>query len=161
MQIEPGSHLGDFGEERPELDLTFGWFKHTLRVNPDASLLQEVDFVDQAMKVDQSDPRVMVLLKDQMRLIVHADDFDEFWELTLKHRQQPDDLQKLQVALFETMAGHPTGRPGDSSPGPRTTQPKSGSEPEPPDPVMERYRGRPDLQLAVWRADQETAEQAG
>jgi hypothetical protein len=156
VPITPGSHLGDFGEERPALDLTFGWFGRTLRVNPDASALQEVEFLDRASGLDENDPRAYTAIKDQLRVVVHPADFDEFWDLALRYRQTQDDLVKILQAVFSAVAGHPTGRPGDSSPGPQTTPQRSGS-----DPVMDRLSKRPDLQLAVWRADQETAAATG
>lgn len=156
VPISPGSHLGDFGEERPELDLTFGWFGRTMRVNPDASALQEIEFVDRASGYDEKDPRAYTAIKDQLRVALHPGDFDEFWGLALKYRQTQEDLMTVLHAVFAAIAGRPTGRPGDSSPGPRTTPPRYES-----DPVMERLSGRPDLQLAVWRADQEQAAQAG
>jgi hypothetical protein len=158
-QVPLGSHMGDFGQEREPVDLTFGWFGRTMRVHPKASVLREVDFVDKALKFEAGDPRNLTWILHQMRMVVHEDDFDEFWALALDKGQREDDLITLHQTIIAGIAQRPTGRSGDSSPGPQTTDQKSESEPE-SDPVMARYAGRPDLQLAVWRADQDEAAAA-
>lgn len=166
IPISEDGGLGDFGVPRPKVDMWFTWFGVRIRVHPDASVLREVDFVDKALQFTVGDPRNLTWILHQMRMVIHGDDFDQFWNLALENRQQEDDLIQLHQRIIAGVAQRPTGRSGDSSPGPQNTPPKSGSEPEPsdgadapPDPVMDRLSKRPDLQLAVWRADQ--AEAAG
>lgn len=125
-QMAPsGTHLGDFGQAREALDVTFGWFGATLRVHPDLTGLEQIDLVEQAMDLDETDPHVMTVLKDQLRAVVHDDDFDEFWRLARENRQRPDDLLRFEQDLFESLTGHPTGRQSGSSNGPTTTPPTS------------------------------------
>jgi hypothetical protein len=158
-----GTHLGDLGGEvREGCSYPFTWLGREWHTHPDLSMLAEVDLVEKALELDEGDPRQMTFIKDQMRLVVHEDDFDQFWEVARKSGQEIDDFQQLTGAIFAGIAGRPTGRPDDSSPGPQTTGPKSADDSSSEDAVIQRrLAGRPDLQLAVYQADVAAQQRTG
>ena len=152
-----GSHLGDLGVVHDEVDVTFGYFGTVLRVNPELSELELVEFMDRAQQVGENDPRAVTMLKDYLRSLVHPDDFDRFWELARRYRQTQQDLGALTQTLMAAAAGRPTGLPSDSSAGQSSTAPSSrdGSSLR----VIRQLesQGRSDIALAVVRAQEAQA----
>lgn len=157
--------IGRFGTKHAEVDLTFDYFDETIRVNPDASQLTIVEFLDQASQISQNDEvlgarTVMKLLHE----IVHPDDFEGFWATAKRERQQTPELMELAKAVMEAIAGFPTGQQSASPTGPSNTRPKSvvdlpSQDPPTPnlspasssaaDKALAMLRGRPDLQEFV------------
>lgn len=149
--------LGQFGETRDGLVDTFGYFGHEVRVNPDLSELDIIDFMETALSVDNQDPKAILILKKFLRELIHPDDFDVFWDAARANRQRVEDVQAVTKAIIEAVTGRPTGQPSDSSRGPSNmlTTSKGTSS----DRVLTRLDGRPDLQLALVKARQ--ARRAG
>lgn len=171
--------LGNFGTARPPLDLDFGWFGATIRVNPRASDLGLTEFMATAegivlpdLDIDEANPTAEQLqqmtaamnamaavtkaLQKFMREQIHPDDWDEFWRLAKGNGQQNTDLMALSKALAAEIAQHatgfPTGPSSDSSPTPPTTSPKSsGGSSSAQDKAKKILAGRPDLRLALAR----------
>jgi hypothetical protein len=145
--------LGSFGTERPPLDLDFGWFGATIRVNPRASDLSLTEFMASAEGIvlpdlddmDEDNPTpeqlremtvainamasVTRMLQRMLREQIHSDDWDEFWRLAKENGQQNADLMALSKALAaaiaEHAAGFPTGQPSGSAPTRSSTSRKS------------------------------------
>lgn len=157
--------IGRFGTKHSEIDLDFDWFDKTVRVNPDASQLTIVEFLDQASEISQSDEvlgaRIVMRLLHE---IVHPDDFDSFWATAKRERQQTEELMELAKAVMEAIAGFPTGQQSASPAGPSNTRLKSvvdlpSQDPPTPnlspasssaaDKALAMLRGRPDLQEFV------------
>lgn len=146
------THLGDFGVERPAHEDSFGYFGETVRVNPDLSDLAMVDFVETGVAIQAMDGKGGLLaLKDMLRSLVHPEDFDRLWELAKANRQQIDDLDALAEAIVVSVTGRPTEQPSDSSDGLPTTPDDSSSR------ALRLLDGRPDLQMAIVRAQEAQA----
>lgn len=147
--------LGNFGTTRPPLDLDFGWFGATIRVNPRASDLALTEFMSHAEGItlpdidgfDEDNPTaehlqqmaaamnamasVTKALQKFMRDQIHPDDWDTFWRLAIENGQQNSDLLALSKALAseiaEHIAGFPTGQSSASAPTPANTKPRSAA----------------------------------
>lgn len=155
-------HLGNFGAPREELQDTFGWLGKTFRIHPDFSDLNLVEFMRQAVDIDEGDERTaMDLVMAQFGGIVHPDEFDTFLSESIAGRQNSRDLMGLMKSLNEALAGRPTRRPSDSPSGRRKTKGKSkgASSNRARDggtakAVIRRLEtaGRPDLALTVVEA---------
>jgi hypothetical protein len=150
--IEPlpaGSHLGDLSPDVEEIDLTFGWYGETIRVNPTMSELEFIDFTERAMKIAADTPEAVTVMKDQFRGFIHPDDFDAFWDLSRRHRVGIDRLGQVMRTVVEATAGRPTGLPSDSSAGQHSTAASSRADSSLR--VINRLDddGRPDLAMAV------------
>jgi hypothetical protein len=116
--------IGDLtgtSEPAPPLIATFGYFGETIRVNPDLTEVDMIDFLDSANSVDQNDPKSMTMVKDLVRAHVHPDDFDQFWELRRKNRQGVQATVATVWQIVAAVTQRPTGRPSDSSGGPPVT----------------------------------------
>jgi hypothetical protein len=124
----PGYSLGDLtadAGERGPLLASFGYFGADIRVNPDLTEIDMIDFLDEAEKVQKDDPRSMLMVKEAARSHVHPDDFDEFWKLRKQHRQGVEALMSTIWGIVAGVTGHPTGPPSDSSDGRQDTKPNS------------------------------------
>lgn len=141
------ANLGDFGQQRDGIDISFTYFGDEIRVNPDLSELDVLDFMEQASSMDDEDPRSVHILKGFFRSLLHPDDFETFWGSARRNRQRVDDIQNVAKAVIEAISARPTSQPSDSSPGRRHTARKSRAVSS--GKVLNRLAGRPDLQLAV------------
>lgn len=151
------SRLGDFGgpiEQTDEVD-TFGYFGAEIRVNPEFTDAELVDFLEVAKDVDEKDPSSMMFVKNFMRTCIHPEDFDEFWTLAKKNRQTLEDRIGTIYRIIAAIAGRPTQRSTDSSRGPQSTGQSSMDDSS--SRVLERLDGRPDLQLIVLQAQEQRA----
>lgn len=149
--------LGTFGTVRPPLELDFGWFGATIRVNPRASDLSFTDFMSTAEGIslpdldgiDEDNPTAEQLqqlasamnamasvtqaLRKMLREQIHPQDWDEFWLLAKENGQQNSDLMAVSKALSQEItehaAGFPTGQPSDSpaTPPPMSKKSSGGS----------------------------------
>jgi hypothetical protein len=139
------ARLGEFGQIREQTTDVFGYFTEDIRVNPDLSELDVLDFMEAAAEIDEEDPAAVKILKNFLRSLLHADDFDRFWELSRTNRQSVADLMTVAKAIVEAVAKRPTSVPSDSSVGRHriavTSQDRSFER------VLERLNGRSDLQL--------------
>ena len=157
--------LGTFGDptavEEVEPD-TFDYFGEEIRLNPDFSEMDYVDFMEHASTIDEKDIRAVTAVKGFIRTMVHQEDFDLLWDTARKKApkgQQLKHLMETANALLELMTGRPTGLPSASSAGQSATvtslKPGSSS-PESPLTAMDRRvidrklaDGRPDTAMAV------------
>lgn len=154
--------LGRFGVQR---DLTegdtFDFFEHEIRANAAFGELDLADFLEAAELVDVEDAsESMRLLKGTMRAMVHPDDFDKFWATAKRERQGIEDLMGLMQAVVEAVSARPTGRPSDSSDGPRLTSVTSVGDSS--SRVIRRLEqeGRPSIALMVAQAAEARASAA-
>lgn len=141
------THLGSFGEQRDAVDFTFDYFGVTLHAEPTLSDLDYVEFLSTAGAVDVNNLASLGLVKEFARVCIADDDFDEFWSLARKNRQQVEDVFAVLTAILEATVDRPTGQPSDSADGPTSTAPKS--EADDSSRAMKALTGRPDLQLFV------------
>lgn len=97
-------------------------------------------------------------LMASLRQLVHPDDFERYWELGRAHGQQVRDrmadVRAITDAVLAETADFPTGRPGDSPPGPSPTPASSAAGspspvewlPRDTERALALERGRPDIQ---------------
>lgn len=149
------SHLGKFGKPREPSEFTFDYFDATLRTNPDLSDVAVIDMFSSFEGVDGT--AVLGALRGIATTLVHPDDVEEFWRLVKANRQTVDDIAELAMALISAATDRPTRLPADSSAGQSSTD--TSSEGDSSSPALRLLEGRPDLQVAVLRAQQ--ARQAG
>lgn len=167
--------IGTFGRTYAKVELDFDYFEATIRVNPSCSKAALVEFMAEAGGIDQENEVMAAqLIMRTMREVVHPDDFDRFWTIAKRERQDPQtDILPVAQAVLEAVTGFPTGQPSASGPGPATTRPKFEVDlpsqdtpavyrPAPGQPDLDQLttaglrltQGRPDLQVAVLRASE-------
>jgi hypothetical protein len=151
-----GMDLGDLGgEPRADLDVTFGYFGHTVRVNPHLSDLVMLDFMTKAADLDEDSTEAMGAMTALLRGVVHADDWETFWAAAIGARQGIDDLMRVCMGVIEAVADRPTVPPSDSSGGPPSTDTRSAAVSS--SAAIQRQLeqdGRPDLALMVQQSRQ-------
>jgi hypothetical protein len=130
-----GFSLGDLSgpDERGPLIASFVYFGAEIRVHPDLTEVDMIDFLDDAEHVKKDDPRSMLMVKEAARTHIHPDDFDRFWALRKKNRQGVEQLMGTIWQIVGGVTGRPTGRPSDSSDGPPATKPNSAATSSVPD----------------------------
>jgi hypothetical protein len=127
---------------------TFEFYGETFGINPEPSGWALLEFAKAAD--DGQDADTMVGLASLMRLVeecVASDDWTRFRATARKNRASVPELTKVIQATFAQEADRPTGRPSDSSGGPSTTPPKSGSSSV--DKAAILFPGRPDMRKAL------------
>lgn len=160
--------LGNFGTPKAAVADTFGWFGAEIRVNPRLTDLVLMDFAEYAQSIDENSPEVMQFMKRQMKLVVHADDFEAFWQGALDNGQTSEDLMVVMKAVIETKANRPTLLPAGSSAGQQRTVVTSPDVSSLPDTAaspltamdqraIESMTGRPELMLVVDEAAKQRA----
>jgi hypothetical protein len=130
-----GFSLGDLSgpDERGPLVATFTYFGEPIRVNPDMTEVDMIDFLDDAETVAKDDPRSMLMVKNAARSHVHPEDFDKFWELRRKHRQGVEQLMGTIWQIVGAVTGKASGQQSGSSDGPPATSPSSQGSSSPAD----------------------------
>lgn len=136
--------LGSLGTERPPVDLSFDWFGTTIRCHPDLSDTAIVDFMGQAVDIDDNSPTAFQLVRDCLAQLIHPDDFDTYWRLGREHRQQIVDHMKVCWAVIEEVGKDAGGQQDASAPGPKTKTDGSLA-----DSLQQAFPGRPDLQAGI------------
>lgn len=141
-----GVNLGPLGVEPQAAEddpTTFNWFGTQIRAISQFNELELVDLMERADSIDVDDIKAAVAVKDMLRLIVNAEDFDTFWTIAKAKNQKLDDLMRVFQVLMEATSGRPTQQPSDSSVGRQATQPSlpGGSS----SPASVGRPGRPDL----------------
>lgn len=139
--------LGEFGTSREAASLTFSYFGETLRTNPD---LTDVMVIDLFNLMDSGDTPVGQRLQTVVATLVHPDDVDRFREAAKANRQHMEDLGLLAMQLAAAITDRPTLLPSDSSDGQSSTD--TSSEDDSSSRALRLLDGRPDLQVAVIRA---------
>lgn len=172
--------LGNFGVAREPLDLDFQWFGATIRVNPDASDLDFMEFMHSAENVELPDDIQDLTPAQQMAILntmnsvttamnnfvrdqIHPDDWPEFWRLAKANRQRNSDLMQLSRDITAAVSRFPTGQQSASTTTPSSTRPRSGAgsssvgrQQEVMRLALEHLPQRPDLRSALKR--QQAAE---
>lgn len=145
--------LGDFGRAREPLeDASFGWFGADIRVHPDVSNLVWVDTFGRQDESTFGDK--MRAIRGVVDVVVHPADVEEFWRLARENRQTQDDVLRVAFDVVGALAERPTLRPSDSSDGSPPTEVSSTASPS-GRAALRLLEGRPDLQVAVRRAERE------
>lgn len=148
-------HLGELGTVHASTELTFGWFGLTVRVGETAGDLQFIEFIEHAMTLDADDQvEGMKAVMAYLHELVHPDDWDVFWGAAKANRQTFEDLMNVAKAIVEVTSGFPTGRPHASSGGRSTIKRKFKGGSSSQGRALKLLKGRPDLKMAVWQADQ-------
>jgi len=115
------ANIGNLGVPKPvEVD-SFGWFGAEIRVHPRLTDLALMDFIGEAAKMEEDDPRVTGFIKEQARLVIHPDDFDAFWRGALDNGQSSIDLLTVMKTIVESQSARPTRLPSGSSAGQQRT----------------------------------------
>jgi hypothetical protein len=161
--------IGDLGTARDPVDLTFGYFGLVIRVHPEASDLELVDFMLAAGSIDEGDEvKGSQALGRYLKGLVHPDDWDTFWAAAKGNRQTLTDLMQTAHAVIEAVSGFPTTQPSGSSTGRRSTGRRSRGGSSSVERgqretrrAMQLLQGRPDLQLVVAEAAEARAARAG
>jgi len=147
--------LGSLGTKHEDVDvelLTFDYFGTELRVDPNLTEVDLLDFLEGAEDLDTRDAGALKVLKDLCRSAIHPEDFDRFWALAREHRQGIEDRMAVALACVEAAAARPTQPSSVSSGGPSATATRS--EGDSFSQVRSRLAGRPDLQLVVDQAEE-------
>lgn len=143
-------HLGDFGTEREDVEDTFGYFGATLRVNPSLSDLEALEAF-RAVEAAETNATILDALHNVLTTLVHPEDVDECWRLARLHRQGLEDIATFSQTLLGALTDRPTSLPSDSSDGQATTDTSSTDDSS--SRALRALDGRPDLQIAVLRAE--------
>lgn len=120
-------HIGELGQERPQIDADFLWFGTRIRVHPDASDLAYTEFLAIARDVKMDDDggqpapgmeqKAASVVDDMLRGQIHPEDWGTFYRLAKENRQTVLDLMALSQRILSAVSGFPTGRPSDSPTG--------------------------------------------
>lgn len=138
--------IGSLGRRKPAVDLDFDYFGETIRVNPVASNLVEIDFLRTASGVDLDDIDLSAGLTEEsfagfspqvqakvtkaasssvdiavasVKRLIHPDDWDRFWTTAIANGQDLEDLLEAQQAITAAVAEAAAGFPtGPSSDSP-------------------------------------------
>lgn len=179
-------NLGSLGVKRDEVDIEFDYFGTTIRVHPQASDLRVMDFMMRVGELDMDDPEnaqeIMAAMSEQLLMQIHPDDATKFWEIAKANNQQMQDIMAVSKSIIAAVADFPTGQPSDLPDGPTTTALSSALDslnredrravvrelvksPDKRTADAERaltlLQGRPDLQVAVVRAEAARQSSAG
>ncbi len=167
------ARIGSLGAVRDAVDLDFEYFGLIIRVNPDLTDLNQIDFLEAAADIDETNVvKGMKAIGTYLHDLIHPDDWDTFWLASKANRQQLEDLMNTAHAILEAVSGFPTGQPSDSSDGRPTTSQKSGAGTSSQRRVARRRKaiesdsraalslvqGRPDLKVVVADAHLARAE---
>jgi hypothetical protein len=125
--------LGELGQSRGKVDVTFGWFGQQLRVNPGAGELELVEFLLEAETIEVGDTdmdleKSMPAMKATFKFLkaqIHPDDWPVFFDLAKVNRQSTMDLMKVAMSIVDKLSAFPTGPSADSGAGTATTSAKS------------------------------------
>ena len=158
------ANIASFGTpqaEEVEPD-TFEYFGETIRLNPNFSELDYLDFMEEAGSIDEMSIQAIGVTKRFLKAMVHPDDFGLWWEVARKNRQGIQDLLVIANKLLTVMTGRPTEAPSGSLAGRQVTTVSSkldSSSPESPLTDMDRRvidrklaEGRPDMANAALMA---------
>lgn len=138
----------------------------------------EVEFFDQAYRMADKSGKAPLLryakavqgglesstvagyaaMYDLLKSCLHPDEWDRWNQAADDNAADDEDLWAFITRVWEAQAARPTVRSSVSSGGPSSTEPNSTTTPAAR--VIARLDGRPDLQLAVMRAQEEMAATA-
>lgn len=143
IDVGATSHAGD------EV-LTFDYFGEELKVSPDLTDADLLDFLELQADLKADDPKAGPIVKSFLRTVVHPDDFDRFWALGKQHRQSVEERSETAFKLIEAAVnGTPTVQSSDSSAGLQTTGASSTDDSSLRAQHRLEEKGRADLAVAV------------
>lgn len=127
----------------------------TFALNDEVSQFAMLEFAEAAAEGQDGD--TMQGLASLMRLVkecIAPSDLKRFLACARKHKSGAEELTAIIQAAFEDQTERPTGRPGDSSPGPSSTPAKSesSSDVKVSESLPTSGRIRPDLALVLEQA---------
>lgn len=114
-------------------------------------LLRYAKLADQGVGSDSAEG--LVVMYDLLKACVHTEDWARFNELADTNAADDSDLWKVLEDITVKHSARPTSRPSDSSDGPSGIEPNSPSTPV--SRAIAREAGRPDMQLAIVRAQED------
>lgn len=136
--------LGSLGRAHDPADVTFDWFGTEIRCHPEISETALVDYMETLSTIDQNSAEAIVFVKQFLKGCIHPDDFDTYWSLAVKHRQDTEDHMAVSKAVLEAASKRPTEQSSDSASGPQRSEDESMAS------LLEQaLPGRPDLQAGV------------
>ena len=162
--------IGSFGTAHAALDMEFGWFGATIRVNPDASDLSVADLMIEFGDVDvdsvEGQQVAMKAMSEYMVGQIHPDDRQQFWALAKANRQGVRDVMEVAKAITAAIADFRSGQSSGSSATPLPTTLRSvpaSSSVDTPEEVARRAAlvaqaaaampDRPDLRVGLFRSE--------
>lgn len=104
--------------------------------------------------VDTNELEALAVMYDMIEQCLADDEWARFEAAADKNRADGDDLMKVVSDVFEVVSNRPTSRPSESSDGPQTTSERSTAGSSDTEAAMRVLQGRPDLQVAVLRAQE-------
>lgn len=105
-----------------------------------------------AAGADSSDMDGLAAMYDLIKACIHRDDWSRFERVADDNSASEDELFEVVGQVLGAQADRPTERPSDSSDGPSAIAPSSTSTPA--DRAIAREAGRPELQLAIAKAQE-------
>lgn len=131
--------------------LSFDYFGAELRVSPDLTDADLLDFLEMQSDLAADDPKAGPIVKSFLRTVIHPDDFDQFWSLAKQHRQSVEERSATAFKLIEAAVGTPTERSSDSLDGPQKTAVNSTDDSSLRVQHRLEEKGRADLAVAVYQ----------
>jgi len=159
--------LGELSQgPREPVKMTFQWFGHTIRVADTAGDIPLIRFLSDAGRIDIGDEVGTALATHRfLEEQIHAEDWPKFLRIAQENRQINRDLLQVARNIVAAVAGFPTGRPSDSSDGPKHTSVNfNAGSLSVARQAMASVPNRPDLRRLIYQAQlarlQEERDQA-
>jgi hypothetical protein len=129
------------GGQREPVTASFTFYGERIRVHPDLSETQLIDFLDDAQSIPAGSPREMTVVKEWMRTMVHPGDFETFWGVGKAQHYDSTDWIRSAWTIIDRIAARPTGPLSDSSDGRQETRPNAPATSSVPDddPLRARF----------------------
>jgi hypothetical protein len=135
---------------------TVEFFGEQFRIADRIGLMPMMRFAKAAKAgVDSNDLDGLAAMYDLLEQCLADDEWARFERHADRHRADGDELMEVVSKVFEVLSERPTRRPSDSSDGPSTTSPSSTDASS--SRALRQLDGRPDLQIAVLRAQEARA----
>jgi hypothetical protein len=146
------SALGELGviHDEPTNDETepdtFQWFGADIRVLSDVDEIELVEIMASFRAVKTNDLTALGVVKESLQVLVHPDDWEQFWTLARARRQKVEDLMTLFHTLLFRPTDRPTMQPSDSSAGRLAIDGNSPADSPSPASDGPEKPARPDIQ---------------
>lgn len=132
---------------------TVEFFGEQVALNDEISEWALMEFAEAAEQVDESSLGALAAVMRLLKEAVDPADWQRFRSIARKNKATSVQCMPVVVAVFEAGTGRPTSRPAVSSDGSPATAPSSTAGSSSPAILP----GRPDLQIAVLRAQESLA----
>lgn len=111
-----------------------------------------MEFAESAERVDSESLAALAAVMRLLKAAVVPEQWSRFQATARKNRASVEVCMELVMRLFEEEASRPTGRPSDSSDGPRVIEANSEAGSSSPVIAMLERKGRPDLAFVARQA---------